>query len=83
MSNLFMKIRIVHSPIERRYYIEQKRVWAMRWKRVEHFNYVDVMSSSPHGCHDLPADAFQRAKQKAEMLLARSVVWEQTNYTVC
>jgi len=32
------------------------------------------------GCHDLMDDAFGRAKKKAEMLLARTVVWEQSNY---
>jgi hypothetical protein len=81
MSNLFKKVRIVHSPDEERYYVEQRRIWAWRWELVDVFGYVKVRSSSPHGCHDLVDDAFEKAKKKAEMLLARSVVWEQTNYT--
>lgn len=82
MSNLFKKVRIVHSPEERRYILEQCRVWSWRWEQVEAFGYVDVRSSNPHGCHDLRGDAFNKAKKKAEMLLARSVVWEQSNYFI-
>lgn len=81
MSNLFKKVRIVLSPVERRYYVEEKPVWGLRWHKVDTFEYVDVRSTSPHGCHDLRDDAFGRAKAKAELLLARSVVWEQTNYS--
>lgn len=80
MSNLFKKVRIVHSPEERIYYVEQCRVWSWRWQKVDGFYYVDVRSTSPLGCHDLAGDAFDKAKKKAEMLLARSVVWEQSNY---
>ena len=80
MSNLFKAVRIVHSPEERLYFIEQKRCWAFQWEKIDSFGYVDVRSSSPHGCHDLRGDAFTKAKEKAEMLLARTVVWEQSNY---
>ena len=82
MSNLFKKVRIVHSPEEDRYYLEQCRVWSWRWQKVEAFGYVEVRSASPHGIHDLRGDAFQKAKAKAEMLLARTVVWEQSNYFI-
>lgn len=82
MSNLFKKVRIVHSPEEDRYYVEQCRVWSWRWKVVDVFGYVKVRSSNPLGCHDLSGDAFDKAKKKAEMLLARSVVWEQSNYFI-
>ena len=81
MSNLFKKVRIVHSPEEKRYYVEQKRVWSWGWQKIDVFGYVDVRSTSPHGCHDLAGDAFNKAKKNAEMLLARTVVWEQSNYT--
>jgi hypothetical protein len=80
MSNLFKSVRIVHSPKEERYYVEQKKCWSFSWEKVDAFDYVKVRSSSPHGCHDLMDNAFERAKKKAEMLLAKSVVWEQTNY---
>lgn len=80
MSNLMKTVRIVHSPEEKRYYVESKGVFGLRWQRVETYEYVDVRSTSPHGFNDLASDAFNRAKKKAEMLLARSVVWEQTNY---
>jgi hypothetical protein len=80
MSNLFKKVRIVHSPEEKRYYIEQCRIWSWSWERIEAFEYVDVRNSSPHGCSDLSGDAFNKAKKKAEMLLSRTVVWEQSNY---
>lgn len=80
MSSLFKSVRIIHSPEEERFYVEQKRVWLFRWETIDFFGYVKVRSSNPHGCHDLEGDAFGKAKKKAEMLLARSVVWEQTNY---
>jgi hypothetical protein len=82
MSNLFKKVRIIHSPEERRYIIEQCRVWSWRWEQVDHFPYVDVRNSNPHSVHDLSGDAYDKAKKKAEMLLARSVVWEQSNYFI-
>lgn len=80
MSNLMKKVRIVHSPEERMYYVEEKSVWGLRWKKSDAYDYVDIRSTSPHGCHDLAGDAFDRAKKRAETLLARTVVWEQTNY---
>jgi len=80
MSNLFKAVRIVHSPEEKLYFVEQKRLWSFRWEKIETYRYVDVRSSSPHGCHALQGDAFTKAKEKAEMLLARTVVWEQANF---
>lgn len=80
MSNLFKAVRIVHSPEEQLYFVEQKRLWSFRWEKIESCRYVDVRSSSPHGCHNLRGDAFAKAKEKAEMLLARTVVWEQANF---
>ena len=80
MSNLFKTVRIVHSPEERRYIVEQRRVWSWNWQRVDAFDYTDVRSTRPLDCHDLASDAFIKAKKKAEMLLARTVVWEQSNY---
>ncbi len=80
MSNLFKRVRIVHSPEEERYYVEQKRVWSFTWRQVDVFGYCKVRSTSPFGCHDLREDAYEKAKKTAEMLLARTVVWEQSNY---
>lgn len=82
MSNLLKKVRIIHSPEEKRYYVEQKRLWSFKWEKIDAFDYVDVRSSNPLGCHNLSVDAFSKAKDKASMLLARSVVWEQSNYTI-
>ncbi len=82
MSNLFKKVRVVHSPEEQRYYVEQCRIWSWKWERIESFYYVDIRSSSPRGCHDFASDAFDKARKKAEMLLARTIVWEQSNYVV-
>lgn len=79
-SNLFKKVRIVHSPLEQRYLVEQKSIWSFRWVRVDVFEYVDVPSPSPFGCHDKIDAALEKAKKRAEILLARTVVWEQTNY---
>lgn len=80
MSNVFRKVRIVHSPEEQCYYVQQKKLWDLWWDHVDTIRYVDVRSTSPFGCHDLMADAFEKARKKAEMLLARSVVWEKANY---
>lgn len=80
MSNLFKQVRIVHSPEEKRYYVEQRRVWRLWWEKIDAFDYCEVKSTSPFGCHDFADEAFAKAKKKAEMLLARTVVWEQTNY---
>ena len=80
MSNLMKKVRIIHSPVEMCYYVEEKPVLGFRWKRVAPFKYVEKRDTSPLGCHDLASDAFAKAKAKAELLLARTVVWEQTNY---
>lgn len=82
MSNLFKTVRIVHSPLEKRYYVEQKKVWRFTWDRTDIFAYVDKIESSPFGCHDLQNDAFQKAKNRADVLLSRTVVWEQSNYFI-
>lgn len=80
MSNLFKKVRIVHSPLECRYVVEQKSLFGFRWEKIENYDYVTVPNSSPHGVHDFPPQAFEKAQKKAEILLAKSVVWEKTNY---
>jgi hypothetical protein len=80
MSNLFRKVRIIHSPLESRYVVEQKSLFGFRWDKIENYDYVTVPNYSMHGSHDLPPEAFEKAKKKAEILLAKSVVWEQTNY---
>ena len=80
MNTMFKTVRIVHSPEENRYYVEQKRLWHFSWEKIDTYQYVDVRDTSPHGCHNLSGDAFDKAKKKAEMLLARTVVWEQSNY---
>jgi hypothetical protein len=80
MSNLFKKVRIIHSPLETRYVVEQKPLLGFRWERIENYDYVTVPNTSSYGVRDLPPVAYEKAKKKAEILLARSVVWEQTNY---
>ena len=80
MRNLMKRVRIVHSPEERSYYVDSKSVFGLRWRKLYEFDYVDIRDSSPYGCHDLADDAYAKAKKKAEMLLARTVVWEQVNY---
>ena len=74
MSNLFKQVRIVHSPVEKRYYVEQKLMWRFRWEKIDAFEYCEVKSTNPFGCHDLIDDAFNKAKKKAELLLAKTVV---------
>lgn len=74
------KVRIIHSPLESRYIVEQKPLFWFRWNTVEDFHYVTKPNNSSHGVHDFPPEAFEKAKKKAEILLAKSVVWEQTNY---
>jgi hypothetical protein len=81
MSNLFKKVRIVHSPLEFRYEVQQKNVIAFSWQTTDCFRYFeDKPSTSPFGAHDSIDEAFEKAKRRAETLLAKSVVWEQTNY---
>jgi hypothetical protein len=80
MNSLFKKVRIIHSPLEHKYVVEQKPPFSFRWQHVEYFDYVTVRNTSPHGPHDFPDEALERAKKKAETLLAKSVVWEKTNY---
>jgi len=80
MSNLLKKVRIVHSPLETKYTVEQKSVFGFRWIKIEDYPYVTIRNTSPHGVCDFAADALQKAKDKAEILLAKTVVWEQANY---
>jgi hypothetical protein len=79
MSHLFKKVRIIHSPKERKYTVQEKSILAFRWTHVEDYHYVEVRHLS-HGPHDLACDAFARAKEKAQLLLARVVVWEDANF---
>jgi hypothetical protein len=74
------RVRIVHSPLESKYTVEQKPLFGFRWKYVDHFDYVTTTNTSPHGPHDFAPVALLRAQKKAEILLAKSVVWEKTNY---
>lgn len=80
MSNLMKSVRIVHSPEEKRYYVQSKSVFGLTWHKENTYEYADVRSTSPHGCHDLAGDAFARATKFSELLLAKTVVWEKTNY---
>lgn len=80
MNSLFKKVRIIHSPLEHMYVVEQKSPFSFKWRLVEYFDYVTVRNISPHGTHDFSDEAFERAKKKAETLLAKSVVWAKTNY---
>jgi hypothetical protein len=79
MSNLFRKVRIVHSPKQSVYFVQEKSVYGLRWKSVKSFPYADT---SPQGYpFDIQGMAFEKAVRYAETLLARSVVWERTNYS--
>jgi hypothetical protein len=80
MSNLFKSVRIIHSPQERRYYLETKRLWQFRWECVDVFEYTDKRSGNLYEPHALIDEAYDRAKKKAELLLAKTVVWERSNY---
>jgi hypothetical protein len=80
VSNLFKKVRIVHSPLQGRYYVQQKGVFGLRWIATDSYDYVAARDTSPHGCHDLIDDAFKKAQKRAETLLAQCVVWEKANY---
>jgi hypothetical protein len=82
VSNLFKKVRIIHSPLQRRYYVEKKSLWSFRWTTTDSYEYVEARSTLAMGCHDLAEDAFQRAQKRAETILAQCVVWEKSNFTV-
>jgi hypothetical protein len=78
MSNLFKKVRIVHSPKQSVYFVQEKSVYSLRWKIVRSFPYA---GTAPQGHpFDFQGLAFEKAVRYAETLLARSVVWERTNY---
>ena len=81
MSNMFKYARIVHSPKECKYTVEERGFFSWRWRSVAEYRYVEMHNSSPHGTHDFASDAMAKAKAKAETLLARSVVWEGSNFT--
>ncbi len=80
MSNLCKTVRIVHSPEDQRYFVEQKRIWSFHWRQVDVFDYTETPSTSPFGCHDTIDKALEKAKKLAQTLLARTVIWEQSNY---
>lgn len=79
MSNLFKSVRIIHSPLDKRYYLEQRKLWRLTWQRVDTFEYVDEIRCRPYPEY-LQHEALQRAKDKAALLLSQVVVWEKTNY---
>ena len=81
MSNMFKHVRIVHSPKERRYTVEERGIFSWRWSRVEAYGYVEMHHTNLHSPVDLATDAMARAVEKAETLLARTVVWEGSNFT--
>lgn len=80
MSNLFKKVRIIHSPLQRRYYVEKKSAFGFKWVTTDSYEYVETRSTQAMGCHDLAEDAFLRAQKRAETILAQCVVWEKANY---
>lgn len=80
MSNLFKKVRIVHSPIEQVYSVQIKPIWRFSWSSVEGFRYKEIPDNCPFGINDTQEESFKKAKAKAETLLAKTVVWERTNY---
>ena len=73
MSSLLRTVRIIHSPEEMRYYVQYKNVWSFRWKvdEVVFYNRETFPSEM----------ALKEARKRAEVLLCKTVVWEQTNYT--
>lgn len=79
--SMFKHVRIVHSPRERRYTVEERGIFTWGWNRVTEYDYVELRNSSPHGTHDFAGDALAKAKAKAETLLAKSVVWQGSNFT--
>jgi len=80
MSSLMKKVRVVHSPLERSFFVETKSIFGLRWKFVYGFSYTETLNTSPYGPHDSADEAFKKAIMKCEKLMARSVVWQQTNY---
>ena len=79
--SMFKYVRVVHSPKERRYTVEERGAFSFRWTRVAEYEYVDELNHRPHGPHDVWETAFDRAVTKAETLLAKSVVWQRSNFT--
>jgi len=74
MSNLMKKVRVVHSPLEKRFFVEIKSIFGLRWR------LVDIYSYSDKDQNNLANEAFKKAIMRCETLMARSVVWQQTNY---
>lgn len=77
MSNMFKRVRIVHSPKEQHYTVEERGLFSWRWNRVWKYDYVETRHYSPYGTNDLASEAMAKAVGKAEILLARAVVWEK------
>ena len=80
MSNLFKKVRIVHSPVEQVYSVQIKPIWRLRWSSVDGYPYKEIPDMRPFGINDNQEQAFEKAKAKSETLLAKTVVWERSNY---
>jgi hypothetical protein len=80
MSNCFKKVRIVHSPVEQVYSVQIKPIWRLRWSSVDGYPYKEIPDMHPFGINDKQEQAFEKAKAKAETLLAKTVVWERANY---
>lgn len=80
MSNLFRAVRIVHSPEDQCYSIQQRRLWGFMWKTVNVLNYGERVN--PHNTLNQQS-AYELAKRQAESLLAQVVVWEKKNYFWC
>jgi len=77
MSNLFKAVRIVHSPEDKCYFVQQRKLWRLLWTTVNVLNYVERVN--PHNTLDQQG-AYELAKRQAESLLAHVVVWEKKNY---
>lgn len=80
MSNLFKTVRIIHSPKEQKYIVQEKPIWSFIWKPQHEFYYSDIRRTSTHVVHDLAGDAYKKSQDYAEALLAKTVVWEKSNY---
>jgi len=80
MSNRMKKARVVHSPLEHLFLAETKSIFGLRWKRIDCYSYTDTPNRLPYGPNDSAAEAFKKAIMRCETLMARSVVWQQTNY---
>jgi len=80
MSSLMKKVRVVHSPLEKRFFVQIKSIFGLRWRLADCYLYTETPNTSPYGPYDSADEAFKKAIMKCETLMARSVVWQQTNY---